>query len=67
MGSIHNADWGAQGKNIMQKGGARQKHNAEGGRKAKKVKNHCSNASLVVIHASARFYIFNEYLKKLFF
>ena len=27
----------------MQMGGARQKHNAEGGREAKKFKNYCSN------------------------
>ena len=30
----------------MQKGGARQKHNAEGGREAKKFKNHCARGSL---------------------
>ena len=30
----------------MQMGGARQKHNAEGGREAKKFKNHCPDAML---------------------
>ena len=30
---------------VMQMGGAKQKHNAEGGREAKKFKNHCNRAT----------------------
>ena len=36
----------------MQMGGVRQKHNAEGGREAKKFKNHCSIA-MVEFNAQA--------------